>query len=56
MSHPSTAAALTEVKGAAGSSVVQAIKGDDAVFTLVKDGDHRLPRPQNISRLVAAVG
>jgi len=25
------------------------------VFTLIKDGDHRLSRPQDIERLVAAI-
>ncbi len=28
---------------------------DDVVLTLIKDGDHRLSRPQDIDRLVAAV-
>ncbi|MBS0332744.1 MAG: alpha/beta hydrolase [Proteobacteria bacterium] len=32
-----------------------AIKGQDVAFTLVKDGDHRLSRPQDIERLLAAV-
>jgi pimeloyl-ACP methyl ester carboxylesterase len=32
-----------------------AIKGEDVVFTLIKDGDHRLSRPEDIERLVAAV-
>ncbi|HSV04692.1 MAG TPA: alpha/beta hydrolase [Phenylobacterium sp.] len=36
--------------------LAQAIKGEDVVFTLVKDGDHRLSRPQDIARLIAAVG
>jgi pimeloyl-ACP methyl ester carboxylesterase len=36
--------------------LARAIKGDDVVFTLVKDGDHRLSRPQDIARLIAAVG
>jgi pimeloyl-ACP methyl ester carboxylesterase len=31
------------------------IKGEDVVFTLVRDGDHRLSRPQDIERLLAAV-
>ncbi|MFZ5670367.1 MAG: alpha/beta fold hydrolase [Pseudomonadota bacterium] len=31
------------------------LKTDDVVFTLVKDGDHRLSRPQDIARLIAAV-
>ena len=29
---------------------------DDVVLTLIKDGDHRLSRPEDIERLVAAVG
>ena len=28
---------------------------DDVVLTLVKDGDHRLSRPEDIERLIAAV-
>lgn len=35
--------------------LTQALKGDNVVFTLIKDGDHRLSRPQDISRLIAAV-
>ena len=35
--------------------LAQAIKGDDVVFSLIKDGDHRLSRPQDIERLLAAV-
>ncbi len=35
--------------------LAHAIKGDDVVFTLVRDGDHRLSRPQDLARLVAAV-
>ena len=35
--------------------LAQALKGDDVVFTLVKDGDHRLSRAQEIARLIAAV-
>lgn len=31
------------------------LKGDDVVFTLIRDGDHRLSRPQDIARLIAAV-
>jgi pimeloyl-ACP methyl ester carboxylesterase len=33
----------------------QALESEDAVFTLVKDGDHRLSRPQDLTRLIAAV-
>ncbi|MDP1739001.1 MAG: alpha/beta hydrolase [Caulobacter sp.] len=35
--------------------LANAIKGEDVVFTLIKDGDHRLSRPQDIERLLAAV-
>ncbi|MGE5565360.1 MAG: alpha/beta hydrolase [Parcubacteria group bacterium] len=31
------------------------IKGEDVVFTLIRDGDHRLSRPQDIERLLVAV-
>ena len=29
--------------------------GEDVVFTLIRDGDHRLSRPQDIARLLATV-
>ncbi|MGZ3275139.1 MAG: alpha/beta hydrolase [Caulobacteraceae bacterium] len=35
--------------------LVGALSGGDVVFTLIKDGDHRLSRPQDLARLVAAV-
>lgn len=35
--------------------LAQAIKSTDLVFSLIKDGDHRLSRPQDIRRLIAAV-
>jgi pimeloyl-ACP methyl ester carboxylesterase len=35
--------------------LAQVIKSDDLVFSLIKDGDHRLSRPQDIARLIAAV-
>jgi pimeloyl-ACP methyl ester carboxylesterase len=35
--------------------LANALKSEDVVFTLVKDGDHRLSRPQDLERLVAAV-
>ncbi|HEY7998481.1 MAG TPA: alpha/beta hydrolase, partial [Pseudolabrys sp.] len=28
---------------------------DDVVLTLIKDGDHRLSRPEDIERLIAAM-
>ncbi|CAN5365069.1 alpha/beta hydrolase [soil metagenome] len=36
-------------------ATAEALAGDDVVFTLVKDGDHRLSREQDIARLIAAV-
>jgi pimeloyl-ACP methyl ester carboxylesterase len=35
--------------------LAQQLKSEDVVFTLIKDGDHRLSRPQDIARLVAAL-
>ena len=35
--------------------LAQAIKSQDVVFSLIKDGDHRLSRPQDIARLLTAV-
>jgi hypothetical protein len=32
-----------------------ALESQEAVFTLIKDGDHRLSRPQDLARIVAAV-
>jgi hypothetical protein len=35
--------------------LVARLAHDDVVLTLVKDGDHRLSRPEDIERLTAAV-
>ncbi|MAK81426.1 alpha/beta hydrolase [Phenylobacterium sp.] len=35
--------------------LAQAIKSPDVVFQLIKDGDHRLSRPEDLARLIAAV-
>ena len=35
--------------------LANSLKSDDVVFALIKDGDHRLSRPQDLERLVAAV-
>jgi pimeloyl-ACP methyl ester carboxylesterase len=35
--------------------LVARLASDDVVLTLVKDGDHRLSRPEDIERLIAAV-
>ena len=37
------------------SDLVSRFVGDDVVFTLIKDGDHRLSRPEDLERLIAAV-
>jgi pimeloyl-ACP methyl ester carboxylesterase len=36
-------------------SLAQAMTSEDVLFTLIKDGDHRLSRPQDIARIIAAV-
>jgi len=36
-------------------ALAEAITGEDVVFTLIRDGDHRLSRPQDLSRLILAV-
>ena len=33
----------------------EALAGEDVAFTLIRDGDHRLSRPQDLARLTAAV-
>ncbi len=35
--------------------LVSRLASDDVILTLVKDGDHRLSRPEDIERLIAAV-
>ena len=35
--------------------LISRLAHDDVVLTLVKDGDHRLSRPEDIERLIAAV-
>jgi len=36
--------------------LVEHLPGDCVTMTLVKDGDHRLSRPEDLDRLIAAVG
>ena len=36
-------------------ALANALNSQDVVFTLIRDGDHRLSRPQDIARLIAAV-
>jgi len=35
--------------------LARALKASDVVFTLIGDGDHRLSRPEDIKRLIAAI-
>lgn len=35
--------------------LIEALEGPDVILTLVKDGDHRLSRSEDIGRLIAAV-
>ena len=35
--------------------LAETLEAEDVVFTLVKNGDHRLSRPQDIARLIGAV-
>jgi pimeloyl-ACP methyl ester carboxylesterase len=37
------------------TELVSRFASDDVVLTLVKDGDHRLSRPQDIDRMIAAI-
>jgi esterase/lipase len=37
------------------ASLVEKLASDDVVLTLVKDGDHRLSRPEDIERIRAAL-
>ena len=36
--------------------LVDVLQSEDVVFSLIKDGDHRLSRDQDIARLVATCG
>ena len=36
-------------------ALAEALTSEDVVFTLIKDGDHRLSRPQDLERMVGAV-
>ena len=36
-------------------ALFEALQSPDAVFSLIKDGDHRLSRPQDLERICAAV-
>jgi pimeloyl-ACP methyl ester carboxylesterase len=36
-------------------AILERLAGEDLVLTLIKDGDHRLSRPQDLARILAAV-
>jgi hypothetical protein len=36
-------------------ALTEHLMGDDVTVTLIKDGDHRLSRPQDLDKLVEAV-
>src|SRR5436190_606014 len=36
-------------------ALVHRLPSDDVVLTMIQDGDHRLSRPQDIARIIAAV-
>jgi pimeloyl-ACP methyl ester carboxylesterase len=44
-----------DVPWAHATKLMERLAFDDAVLTLVRDGDHRLSRPEDIDRLIAAV-
>ena len=44
-----------DIPWARATALVERLASDDVVLTLVKDGDHRLSRPQDLERLFAAV-
>lgn len=44
-----------EVPWQTSKALAQCLTGDDVVITLIKDGDHRLSRPQDLARLIATV-
>jgi pimeloyl-ACP methyl ester carboxylesterase len=45
----------TDVPWQHATELVSRFASDDVVLTLVKDGDHRLSRPEDIDRLIAAI-
>lgn len=45
----------TDVPWRHATELVSRLASDDVVMTLVKDGDHRLSRPEDLERIIAAV-
>lgn len=46
----------TEVPWRHAARLIERLASDDTTLTLVKDGDHRLSRPEDLDRLTAAIG
>jgi dipeptidyl aminopeptidase/acylaminoacyl peptidase len=44
-----------DVPWAHATKLMERLAFDDAVLTLVRDGDHRLSRPEDIERMLRAV-
>jgi hypothetical protein len=36
-------------------ALMEHLSGDESIITLIKDGDHRLSREEDLARLVAAI-
>jgi pimeloyl-ACP methyl ester carboxylesterase len=45
----------TDVPWQHATALVSRFASDDVVLTLIKDGDHRLSRPEDIEKLIAAI-
>ena len=45
----------TDVPWRHATALVSRLASDDVVLTLIKDGDHRLSRPEDLDRLIAAI-
>lgn len=45
----------TDVPWQHATALVSHLASDDVVLTLIKDGDHRLSRPEDIDRMIAAI-
>ena len=53
--HPAGRAGSRTCPGSTPSRWRTRLPADDVVLTMIQDGDHRLSRPQDIARIMAAV-
>ena len=53
--HILQGAADAEVPWQHAADLVSHLASDDVVFTMIKDGDHRLSRPEDLARITAAI-